>query len=270
MPVTSEEARQGAVIRATGRWLGKAVFIGLFLLFWAAVAAGMQSVFVPGPVEVGESLLRVALNGDTMGISLVQHSWASLRRVLLGFAIAAAAGIPFGLLLGLNKTLYEASSVITEPLRFIPPLAWAPLAIILMRGTQRYLFIIALGSFFPILLASMTSVARVNPLHLQVAKVFGFGRMKRIFKIVIPSGLPEIVTGLRISLGISWGIIVAAEMVGGGVDGLGRMMLTHAELLQTDVVVVGMILVGVLGFFMNRALLVTEGWLFRWRQEIRL
>src|SRR5918996_2693586 len=114
MPVTNAGARQSAVIRATGRWLGKVVFIGLFLLFWAAVAAGMQSVFVPGPAEVGESLLRVALNGDTMGISLVQHSWASLRRVLLGFAIAAAAGIPFGLLLGLNKNLYEASSVITE------------------------------------------------------------------------------------------------------------------------------------------------------------
>jgi ABC-type nitrate/sulfonate/bicarbonate transport system permease component len=116
----------------------------------------------------------------------------------------------------------------------------------------------------------MSAVARVNPLHLQVGKVFGFGRLRRILNIVIPGGMPEIVTGLRISLGISWGVIVAAEMIGGGVDGLGRMMLTHAELLQTDVVVVGMILVGVIGFFMNHLLLLLEGWLFRWRQEVRL
>jgi NitT/TauT family transport system permease protein len=270
MPAAGGGARHGATIRATRRWLGKTGFLVLFVLLWAAVGGGMRSAFVPGPLEVVESLGRVVRNGDAMGISLVQHSWASLRRVLLGFAIAAAAGIPLGLLLGLHRPLYEASSVIMEPLRFIPPLAWAPLAIILMRGSQRYLFIIALGSFFPILLAAMSAVARVNPLHLQVAKVFGFGRMARILKVVIPSGMPEIVTGLRISLGISWGIIVAAEMVGGGVDGLGRMMLTHAELLQTDVVVLGMILVGVLGFLMNRALLAAEGWLFRWRPEIRL
>lgn len=146
--------------------LGKAVFLAAFLVFWALLAAWMRSAFVPGPVEVTRTFAAVIVHGDAMGISLAQHTWASLQRVLLGFALAALAGIPLGLLLGLNKALYEASSVITEPLRFIPPLAWAPIAIIVMRGTQRYLFIIALGAFFPILLAAMSAVARVNPLHL--------------------------------------------------------------------------------------------------------
>jgi NitT/TauT family transport system permease protein len=259
--------RTGAIARD---WAGKALFLGLFLAGWALLAAWMGSAFVPTPGLVAQTFIHVAVNGDTMGISLPQHIWASLQRVLAGFALAAGVGVPLGLLLGLNKALYRASSVITEPLRFIPPLAWAPMAIILMRGTQRYIFIIALGSFFPILLAAMSAVARANPLHLQVAKVFGFGPLWRVFKIVIPGGLPEIVTGLRISLGISWGIIVAAEMIGGGVDGLGRMMLTHAEFLQTEIVVIGMILVGVLGFVMNHVLLLIESRLFRWRQEVRL
>ena len=251
-------------------WLGKAAFLGLFLVVWALVARWMASAFVPGPLDVAETFSQVLRKGDTMGIPLAQHILASMQRVLMGFGIAALAGIPVGLLLGLNKALYQASSVITEPLRFIPPLAWAPIAIIIMRGTLRYTFIIALGAFFPIFLASMSAVARVNPLRLQVGKVFGFDRLRRILKIVIPGGMTEIVTGLRISLGISWGIIVAAEMIGGGQDGLGRMMLTHAELLQMDVVVVGMILVGVIGYFMNHGILLLEGRLFRWRQEVRL
>lgn len=248
----------------------KALILGTALILWEVMARAIGSVFLPGPIAVGATFLRVLEKGDATGLTLPRHTIASLQRVLLGFAIAAFAAVPLGLLLGLKERLYRATSVLVDTIRFVPPLAWVPIAIMLMRGPQRYLFIIVLGAFFPILLATMGGVARVNLIHLDVFKVFGFGRWDRVRKVVLPSALPEIVSGLRISLGISWGILVAAELVGAGVDGLGRMMLTHAELLQTDVVVVGMVVIGVLGYLMNTALLRIESWLFRWRPKVEL
>lgn len=248
----------------------KALILGTALILWEGIARVIGSAFLPGPIAVGATFLRILETGDATGLTLARHTIASLQRVLLGFAIAAFAAVPLGLLLGLRERLYRATSVLVDTIRFIPPLAWVPIGIMLMRGPQRYLFIIVLGAFFPILLATMSGVARVNPIHLDVFKVFGFGRWDRVRKVVLPSALPEIVSGLRISLGISWGILVAAELVGAGVDGLGRMMLTHAELLQTDVVVVGMVVIGVLGYLMNTALLRIESWLFRWRPKVEL
>jgi sulfonate transport system permease protein len=252
------------------RWADKALILGAAVVVWELVARMIGSAFLPGPIVVVETFVRVARTGDATGLSLTRHTVASLQRVLLGFAIAALAAVPLGLLLGLSARLYAATSVLVDTIRFIPPLAWVPIAIMLMRGPQRYLFIIVLGAFFPILLATMGGVARVNPIHLDVFKVFGFGRWDRVRKVVLPSALPEIVSGLRISLGISWGILVAAELVGAGVDGLGRMMLTHAELLQTDIVVVGMVVIGVLGYVMNAVVLRFEARLFRWRQKVEL
>ena len=229
-----------------------------------------NSSFVPGPVAVAVAFADVLARGDVAGLGLLRHALVSVGRVLAGFAISCALAIPLGVWFGLHPALYRASKALLEPFRFIPPIAWVPIAILLLSGYSRYMFIITLGTFFPVFVATMTGIARTDAVHLDVAKSLGFDRAQRLRKVVLPSALPEIVTGMRIGLGVGWMSIVAAEMIGGELAGLGRMMLNHAELLRVDVVVVGMVAVGIIGFAMNEVFLLAERRLFRWRRAVRL
>src|SRR5439155_517545 len=119
----------------------------------------------------------------------------------------------------------------------------------------RYVFLIWLGAFFPIFVATLVGVPRVEPIHKNVAKVHGAGRWYVLRKVVVPSVLPDILGGMRVGMGTAWMTIVAAEMSGGETTGLGRMMVNYAELIRIPEIVVGMILIGVLGFAMNEVLL---------------
>ena len=167
------------------------------------------------------------------------------------------------------ELLYRTRSVI-EPIRFIPPLAWIPIAIVFMVGFNRYVFLIWLGAFFPIFITTLLSVTRVNPVHVNVAKVFGASRMYIIRKIVLPSVLPDIATGMRVGLGVAWMCILAAEMIGGEMIGVGRLILKYAELLRMSEILVGMVIIGMIGFIMNEIFIMVENYVFRWRSEISI
>jgi NitT/TauT family transport system permease protein len=190
--------------------------------------------------------------------------------VLGGFVLAAVIGVPLGLLMGLYRPLYDNVRVVIEPFRFIPPIAWIPIAIILLRGYPRYIFLIWLGAFFPIFIATIVGVPRVQEIHQKVAQVCGASRAWIIRRIIIPSVMPDIIGGMRVGMGTAWMTIVAAEMTGGEPIGIGRMMVNYGELLQVPFIVVGMILIGTLGFLFNEALLVVEHRLFKWRAEVKL
>lgn len=258
-------------IRSRLGYLGlNGLILAAFLLLWEIVSAIVSSDFVPGPRAVAWAMVDVLMKGDIAGLGLLRHAVVSIQRVLTGFVISCAIAIPLGIAFGLKPGLYRALKVVLEPFRFIPPIAWVPIAILILRGDARYMFIIVLGTFFPILMSTMTGIARTDTTHLDVAKTLGFTPFQRIWKIVLPSALPEIAAGMRIGLGVGWMSIVAAEMIGGELEGLGRMMLNHAELLRVDVVVVGMVAVGVIGFIMNELFLLVERWVFRWRRAIKL
>jgi len=179
-------------------------------------------------------------------------------------------GVTLGLLMGLYPFIYENSKVIIEPVRFIPPIAWIPMAMVLLRGFARYVFIIWVGAFFPIFISVLTSIPRVETILKDSVKVYGGSRWDILKKIVIPSVTPEILAGARIGLGDSWMCIVAAEMIGGEPVGVGRLILKYADLLNMNAVVVGMILVGVIGLACNEVVLQIERRLFRWRSQITL
>jgi len=144
------------------------------------------------------------------------------------------------------------------------------MAIVLLVGFGRYVFLIWLGAFFPIFITTLLSVTRVNPVHVNVAKVFGAKRSYIIRKIVIPSVLPDIATGMRVGLGIAWMCIVAAEMIGGEMVGIGRLILKYAELLRMGEIIVGMLVIGIIGFIMNEIFIMVENRLFRWRSEVSI
>jgi len=239
-------------------------------IIWQIVAAIYASPFIPGPLQVFHAGVELIRNGDVNGNSLWVHIEASLGRVLGGFAIATVTGVPFGILLGLFPRVNMALRVLIEPLRFIPPLAWIPMALVILTGFSRYAFIIWLGAFFPIFLATMIGVPRVDPLHIDVARIHGAKWGWIVRKVVFPSILPDILGGMRVGLGVAWMCIVAAEMIGGGLTGLGKLLLNYAELLRMPEIVVGMIVIGVTGFVMNEVLLRFEKWAFAYRDEVTL
>jgi ABC-type nitrate/sulfonate/bicarbonate transport system permease component len=179
-------------------------------------------------------------------------------------------GVPLGLLMGLYGRVYANTRVVLEPFRFIPPIAWIPLAIIFFSGMTRFAFLIFLGAFFPVFTAALIGVRRVELIHRKVALVFGASKGWILAHIVVPTVLPDILGGMRVGLGAAWLTIVAAELAGGISLGLGRMMSNYAELVQVPQVIVGMILIGALGFLMNEVLLLAEKFLFRWRWQVTL
>lgn len=240
------------------------------IAIWQLATFGVRSVFFPSPYQVLRALVDLWTNGDMLGHSLFTHIWQSLIRLGSGFALGVVLGVPLGLLMGLNRPLYLGTRAALEPFRFIPPIAWIPLTIVLLSGFTRYVFLIWLGAFFPIFVATLVGVPRVEPIHKNVAKVHGAGRWYILTRVVIPSVLPDILGGMRVGMGTAWMTIVAAEMTGGETTGLGRMMVNYAELIRIPEIVVGMILIGALGFLMNEVLLRIEKRLFRWRWEVTL
>lgn len=244
------------------------ISIIVFLIIWEIFAEFLANPYFPGPISVFKALIRIALFGDIDGYTLIIHIYASLERVMTGFFIAIITGIPLGLFIGIFPIVRSLSLPIIEPIRFIPPIAWIPLSIILLVGMSRYAFLIWIGAFFPILLNTIAGVKRTSLTLIQMAKAFGANRSQVIAKIIFPSSLPEIMTGLRVGLGVGWMCIVAAEMVGGDPIGLGRLIIKYANLLQTDVIIAGMISIGIIGLCINYMILALEKRMFKWRIEI--
>jgi len=240
------------------------------LAAWQAATLIVHSVFFPSPWQVARAFVDLGLNGDVAGHTLISHMGWSMARLAAGFVMGVVLGVPLGLLMGLYKPLYVGTRAALEPFRFIPPIAWIPLTIVLLSGFPRYVFLIWLGAFFPIFVATLVGVPRVETIHKNVAKVHGASRWYILRKVVVPSVLPDILGGMRVGMGTAWMTIVAAEMSGGETTGLGRMMVNYAELIRIPEIVVGMILIGVLGFAMNEILLRIERRLFRWRWEVTL
>ena len=244
--------------------------LGAALALWHLASAAMGSPFFPSPLQIATAFQRLARDGDTLGNSLWTHSWASLHRVLVGFAIAVLLGVPLGLLMGLFKPLYANTRGIIEPFRFIPPIAWIPLAIIFFSGLTRFAFLIFIGAFFPIFTATHVGVSRVETIHRKVYMVYGASKLQILMRVVVPTVLPDILGGMRVGMGAAWLTIVAAELTGGTPIGLGRMMVDYSELLKIPEVIVGMLLIGAIGFVLNEILLLVERYLFRWRWEVTL
>jgi sulfonate transport system permease protein len=270
-PVSSgAEAWRGRVTSALAGLGWNALILLIFLAGWQLLTVLVNSRFFPGPVAIFRAFIDLAANGDTGGRTLEEHAWASVQRVLVGFGLAVVAGVPLGLLMGLYPRAYRNSRVVLEPFRFIPPIAWIPLAIIFFTGMTRFAFLIFLGAFFPVFTAALVGVSRVESIHRKVGLVHGASKRWILAHVVVPTVLPDILGGMRVGLGAAWLTIVAAELAGGISLGLGRMMSNYAELVQVPQIIVGMILIGLLGLVMNEALLLVEKRLFRWRWQVTL
>ena len=218
------------------------------LLLWGLVAHINQwgdHVF-PSPVKVMNSMWVLIADG-----TLFKHSVASLFRVTAGFYLAMIFGIPLGIFLGRLKTARFVINPIVQFLRPISPLAWIPLSMLWFGiGDKPAVFLIFLSSFFPLVVSTTIAVNSINPIYFQVASNFNFSRREVVTKIVVPAIIPEIVTALRLTVTIAWLVVVAAEMIAVQ-SGLGYLILDSRNALRMDYVMVGMIVIGIIGLFLD-------------------
>ena len=225
-------------------------FLGFILLLgiWDCLArfSGWSQQVFPGPFVVLLSMGELVFNG-----MLVKHTVASLFRVTIGFYLAALLGIPLGIALGMSKTTRSLTNPLIQFLRPISPLAWIPLAMLWFGiGDPPAIFLIFLSSFFPLAVSTTIAVDGVNPTYFYVAANFNFSRLEIITKLVIPAIIPEVVTALRMTVTISWLVVVAAEMIAVQ-SGLGFLILDSRNALRMDYVMDGMIIIGLVGLTLD-------------------
>ena len=227
------------------------LFLGICALWQATSLIHPQaSAVVPGPWKVltsGWSLLRSGV--------LIRHALASLFRVTWGFYLAVAAGMPLGIALGRWKAGQAASNALIQFLRPISPLAWIPLAMMWFGiGDKPAVFLIFLSSFFPLLVSTIGAVNHIGVTYLRVAANFGMSRTERVTKVILPAIMPGILPALRISLGIAWLVVVAAEMIAVK-SGLGYLILDARNALRMDYAITAMISIGLIGVLLDRIML---------------
>lgn len=179
---------------------------------------------------------------------------ASLTRVLLGFALATALGVPLGLLSGRITLVNRLVSATVNGLRAVPGICWLPLAMIWFGiGIKTTVFLVAMAAFFPIYLNTLTGARLAPPIYMQAGAMLGVSRLRGVFAILIPLAMPNIIAGLRLGLGISWAYLVLGELTGVP-DGLRAVIMDARMLGRIDIIVVGILLIAVIGRICDRLL----------------
>ena len=219
------------------------------VLFWAVLSRleVFPSTAFPSPHEVWRGFVEKARHG-----SLFDDIVASLFRVTMGFGLAVTLGVPLGLWLGLRVRVRLALLPAVNFFRSLSPLAWIPFAILWFGiGDVPSIFLIFMTAFFPMVLATSAAVSSIPTVYFRVARSYDFHGVEFLTQVTLPAVVPQIITALRVTAGLSWVVVVAAEMIAGR-DGLGFLIWDARNQLRPDLVVVGMIVIGLLGVIIDR------------------
>ena len=215
------------------------------LAWWALTAvggAGSPMLAALDPLGVPAALASLLSTGV-----LVQDLVTSTLRLLLGMGIAAAVGIPAGVLIGLHRPTRWASALPVQFVRMISPLSWAPVAVALLGvGSAPVVFLVAAAAIWPILLGTASAVAAIDPRYVAVAHTLGANRREMLRTVLVPSVRPAVLQSIRLALGIAWVVLVPAEMLG-VTSGLGYEILNARDRLAYDEMLVVILVIGVLG-----------------------
>ena len=222
------------------------VFIVLIGLWHYIASTGKYPpALLPSPFSVLKGFKELLSSGI-----LFEYILVSLFRLLLGFSIAIGLAVPLGILFVLFPKLWLAFEPFVQVLRPISPIAWFPFIGLWLNSNVSPIFIIFLAALFPILLSTISSFRYIEPIHLKMAANLGLSNWSKTKKIILPSIFPGIVVGLRIALGAAWINLVAGEMMGVR-SGLGYLILDSRNMFRTDLVIAGMIIIGLLGLSLD-------------------
>lgn len=239
----------------------------LILIAWQISAEYrlVNALFLPPPTKIFAAAWRLIGSGE-----LARHFADSLFRIAMANIVAIGVAVPLGFFMGLYRPFEDLMDGVLNVLRPIPPLAWIPLAILWFGiGEKSVVFITLLAAFFAMLLNTVIGVRSVEVSLVRAALTLGASRRVLILRVILPATLPLLFTGFRIALGVSWMSIVAAELIAAS-SGLGFLITYYRDLLRSDIVVVGMLSIGIVGFLMDRGLLWLERRLLPWRVSLHL
>ncbi|EKG29950.1 taurine ABC transporter permease TauC [Pseudomonas avellanae] len=259
-------ARRPRVYPST-RTISALTLVTLLALWWAVTAGGwIEPLFLPPPADVlGKGWLL--MTKGYMDSTLWQHLGASLQRIGLALGAATLTAIPVGIAIGQNRIARGIFDPLIEFYRPIPPLAYLPLIVIWFGiGEFSKVLLIYLAIFAPIAIATATGVRTVDPTRVRAAQSLGATRWQLIRHIIVPSALPDILTGIRIGLGVGWSTLVAAELIA-ATSGLGFMVQSAAQFLVTDVVVLGILVIAIIAFAMELGLRALQHKLVPWHGQ---
>jgi nitrate/nitrite transport system permease protein len=258
-------------------WLASVLLLAAFLAIWQLLttssggpaanvdpeyarlagqsASQENTAAIPSPVAVAQRGYELLINAfdssNPNNLGIAWHLYYSLGRVLLGYVLAVLVAVPLGFALGLLPRLYQALNPFIQVLRPISPLAWMPLALYVFRDSSvSTIFIIFICAIWPMMINTAVGASGVRPEWVNVSRVFGVGRLEHVVRIVFPASMPMIMTGMRISIGIAWFVIVAAEMVGAQ-SGIGYFIWNEWNNLQIASMIVAIVLIGIIGLALD-------------------
>jgi bicarbonate transport system permease protein len=239
------------------------ITILILLVIWEILSA-IGGAKLPGPIKVVSEAKNLILypfynrGGTDVGLGL--QVWASLQRVAVGYTIAAVVGISLGIVIGLNERVRKGLDPVFNILRTVPPLAWVPIAIAALQQNQpAALFVIFITAVWPILINTAVGVRQIPQDYNNVAQVLQLSRKEYFFKILFPSALPYIFTGLRIAIGLAWLAIIAAEIVMTGVTGIGFFIWNAYQNGQVSEIIVALIYIGLVGWGLDKLMVYVQG-----------
>src|SRR3954467_11389032 len=252
------------------RWFTPLIVPLALLLAWDLGVRMTGTRLVPLPRDVAIMLYDFSFGGiydDAFGKSIHIHFWKSVQRVYGGFFAAAAIGIPLGLLIGRIKVVRDLLDPTLQILRPVPVTAWLPLSMIFFGlGPNAAIFLVFLGAFYPIVLNTTFGVRSVDYRLFEAASMLGCSGSSLFRQVVLPAATPSIFNGLRLGHGFAWILIVVGEMTGVP-EGLGAVIMDGRTLSRTDLVISGMIVIGLAGFVSDRAIVALNNRLLAWSPQ---
>jgi nitrate/nitrite transport system permease protein len=237
------------------------VGLAVVLIVWTAVSQ-LVAKDLPSPVKTWEESRRYVLEpffkDGEMNQGIGRLAFYSLLRVGKGFLLALLLGTPLGFLLGLSRGFHQAFDPIIQFLRPISPLAWLPLGLVIFQKSEpAAVFTIALCAMWPTVINTAVGVRSISPDHLNVGRVLKLSRWTMLVKIVVPASLPYVFTGYRLSLGLAWLVIVAAEMLT-GTPGVGGFLWQEYNSLVYSHIILSVITIGAIGLALDRVMGLVE------------
>ena len=251
--------------RGRSGYLYTLVSLSILFIIWQLVVSAewVTEFFLPGPGRVFNLMVEMVADG-----SLFIHIVVSLGRVVAGFLLAILVALPLGMLIGLWRPMFHLVDPWIELVRPIPPIAWIPLAIMwLGLGEESKVAIIMYGAFFPIVLNTISGFHAVDRVHIWAALTLGVSRQQIFWHVIMRSALPRVVVGLRLGAGMAFIVLVAAELILADA-GLGFLIQDGRYQLRTEQIMVGIVVIGVIGYFINKGLLWLESKWIPYRETI--
>ncbi len=251
-------------VRPSRAWSVWSVVV--LLATWTLITATgwVSPIWLPGPVAVWNSFIQVASEGYR-NYTLWQDIYWSMYRIFVGFFFGCLIGIPLGLAMGLFGPLRGWFDPIVEFFRPIPPLALIPLIIIWFGiGEISKVMLLFLAALWVMVLAARAGVSRVSLNKVHAAYSLGASKPQILWYVIIPNALGEIMTGMRVAMGVCWGTVVAAELVAAD-KGIGFLIMTASKFLRTDIVFMGIVVIGVIGYSIDILMRILERKLIPWK-----